>query len=235
MPVYRLGSESIFPPNHLAEPDGLLAVGGDLSSERLIAAYRAGVFPWYSDGMPLLWWSPDPRFVISRDSFRLGRTVKKELKQSSFQWTLNARFEEVIEGCKDSPRPGQDGTWLTNEMVDAYTQLHREGFCHSVEVWEGDSLVGGLYGVSIGPMFFGESMFSRVNGASKFAFAHFAERLFSSGWQLIDCQIETDHLARFGAFELDRALFLQELERSLVCTRQAGELLLEREDTWPKK
>ena len=229
MPVYRLGPDPLFPPLHLAEPDGLLAVGGDLEPERLIAAYRAGVFPWYSEDLPILWWSPNPRYLISRASFRLGRTLRRELRKSPYRWTMNQAFCDVIAGCKKIERPGQDGTWLTDEMVSAYQELHRLGYCHSVEIWEQEAMVGGLYGVSIGPMFFGESMFSRKEGASKYGFSQFALWLFERGWEWIDCQIETEHLARFGAQEVDRSFFLSELERLGVNREIQGEKLQQRE------
>ena len=235
MPVYRLGPDPLFPPVHLAEPDGLLGVGGDLSPERLVAAYRAGIFPWYSEGMPILWWSPNPRFVISSQSFRLGRTLRKELRKSRYRWTHNEAFSDVIASCRDVERPGQDGTWLTDEMVLAYERLHQLGYCHSVEVWDGGELAGGLYGVSIGPMFFGESMFSRQAGASKFGFVRFAQWLFERGWKWIDCQIETEHLLRFGALAMNRSDFVEEIENCGVDRLRDGELLVVREKKWREK
>ena len=199
-----------FPPAETAlrDPDGLLALGGDLSPVRLLNAYAGGIFPWFSEGQPLLWWSPDPRMVFRTDGVHLSSRFRRSLRQST--WTLRADtcFEQVINACAASPRPGQDGTWITRDMRDAYVDLHRLDFAHSVEVFDGNALVGGIYGVAIGRMFFGESMFSAVSGGSKVALAGLAHRLASWGWPLIDAQVENDHLLRMGAENWPRQRFL---------------------------
>ena len=199
-----------FPPAETAlrEPDGLLALGGDLSPVRLLNAYAGGIFPWFSEGQPLLWWSPDPRMVFRTDGVRLSSRFRRSLRGSG--WTLRAdtRFREVIQACAASPRPGQDGTWITGEMVEAYVALHELGYAHSIEVLDGDRLVGGIYGVAIGRMFFGESMFSAESGGSKVALAGLAHYLGSQGWPLIDAQVENDHLLSMGAEHWPRERFL---------------------------
>ena len=198
MPVYRLGKENIFPPVEEAE-HGLLAVGGDLTPERLLRAYRHGIFPWYSEGEPILWHSPDPRFVLTHDAFHVPRSLRRTIKNGSFELTMDEAFAEVMHACSISPRAGQSGTWITEEMKAAYGELHRLGYAHSVEVWRGGELVGGLYGVSIGAAYFGESMFARVSDASKVGFVALVEQLAKWGLTLIDCQVYTEHLERFGA------------------------------------
>lgn len=195
----------------LQEPDGLLAVGGDLSPARLLNAYRQGIFPWYSEGQPILWWSPNPRSVLFPDTFKISRSLRKTLRKRLFSVTLDTAFNDVIEACSE-PRPDQDGTWITNEMKQAYIQLHRIGFAHSVEVWEGDELVGGLYGVSLGKVFFGESMFTRRSDASKVGFTYLIEQLKSWGFGLIDCQVHTSHLSSLGAEDIPRESFLDLLD-----------------------
>ncbi len=204
-----------FPAGELAlrEPDGLLAVGGDLSPQRLLNAYRHGIFPWPSEGYPLLWWCPDPRTVFRTDRVRLSSRFRRSLRQSP--WTLRAdtAFAEVVQACARSPRPGQDGTWITPEMAQAYQQLHRLGHAHSVEVYEGQNLVGGLYGVAIGRMFFGESMFSARSGGSKVALAGLARCLDEWGWPLLDGQVENPHLLSLGAQAMPRQRFLAEVAR----------------------
>ncbi len=203
-------ADAPFPPAETAlrEPDGLLAVGGDLTPVRLLNAYASGVFPWFSDGQPLLWWSPDPRMVFRTDGVRLSSRFRRSLRAS--QWVVRAdtRFAEVIAACAESFRPGQDGTWITDAMREAYVALHRMGHAHSVEVFEGERLVGGIYGVAIGQMFFGESMFSAASGGSKVALAALAHRLAQWGWPLIDAQVENDHLLSMGAEHWSRARFL---------------------------
>ncbi|MCD9030397.1 leucyl/phenylalanyl-tRNA--protein transferase [Luteimonas sp. Y-2-2-4F] len=202
---------SPFPPVAFAlrEPDGLLAVGGDLSPSRLLNAYRHGVFPWYSPGQPILWWSPDPRAVFATDDVRLGARFRRTLRRS--RWTLFAdtRFEEVVRACAEAPRPGQGGTWITPEMRTAYVRLHALGHAHSVEVLDGDRLVGGIYGVALGRMFFGESMFSGESGGSKVALAGLARHLAAHGWPLIDAQVENPHLTRLGAQAWPRERFVE--------------------------
>jgi leucyl/phenylalanyl-tRNA---protein transferase len=212
LPIPFLGPEpdAPFPPvtRALREPDGLLAAGGDLHPTRLLAAYRQGIFPWYSDGQPILWWSPDPRNVFRTDGVRLSSKFRRQLRRSD--WTLRADtcFDAVLQVCADAARPGQDGTWITDDMRDAYGQLHRLGHAHSVEVFEGEALVGGIYGVAIGEMFFGESMFSAVSGGSKVALAGLAALLHGWGWPLIDAQVENEHTRLMGSELMSRAGFL---------------------------
>lgn len=215
MPVYRLIDEIVFPPPDHAGPDGLLAVGGDLSSERLLLAYRLGIFPWYSEGQPILWWSPDPRFVLELDEFHVSRRLRQILKQGVFKVTFDKAFESVIQACASVPREGQDGTWITPEMRGAYVFLHKQGFAHSVESWLHGELVGGIYGVSLGRCFFGESMFSRKANASKVALAALVERLTSWGFHMLDAQVTTQHLISLGAKEIPRGHFLERLQIAL--------------------
>lgn len=214
-PFWLDPSELAFPPSELAldEPDGLLAVGGDLSLPRLLAAYRRGIFPWYSDGQPILWWTPNPRAVLFPQRLRVARSLRKTLRKHPFRVTLDTAFAEVLTGCA-APRAGEPGTWITAEMAHAYQTLHEAGHAHSVEAWsaEGD-LAGGLYGVAIGGVFFGESMFTRVADASKVAFVHLVRQLQAWGFGLIDCQMYSEHLARFGAEEIPRPEFERLLER----------------------
>ncbi len=222
MPVYRLGEEILFPPADHAE-DGLLAVGGDLSPERLLTAYSQGIFPWYSDGQPILWHSPDPRFVLTAETFRVPRRLERaRRKESGFTLSLDEAFEDVIDACARAPRPTQRSTWITEEMKEAYVELHRLGFAHSAEAFRDGKLAGGLYGVSLGGVFFGESMFARESDASKIAFVALVEQLSRWGIDLIDCQVETSHLARFGARSMPRARYLAELRRELKKPTRRG-------------
>ena len=214
MPVYRLPEPVLFPPVDHAVKSGLLAVGGDLSPARLLAAYREGIFPWYSDGEPILWWSPDPRFVLFPNELRISRSMRQFLKKGTVLITFDRAFREVIAAC-GRPRTGQDGTWITPEMREAYSALHDLGFAHSVEVWQGKELVGGLYGVSLGRAFFGESMFSAIPNASKAALITLVSHLNEQGFDLIDCQIETAHLAGLGARPIPRRDFCALLQQSL--------------------
>lgn len=218
MPVFLLDENDpeAFPPPQLADPSGLLAVGGDLRPERLLAAYTQGIFPWYSEGQPLLWHSPDPRFVLEPARLYVGRSLEKTLRRAPFTIRWDTAFADVIAACADTPRPGQDGTWITSEMEDAYVDLHRRGYAHSVEAWEGDTLVGGLYGVSLGAAFFGESMFAHAADASKVAFATAVRQFHAWGFHLVDCQVETEHLRRFGAEPWPRARFLPALADALA-------------------
>lgn len=211
MPVYRLPEEVAFPPPTEAEPSGLLAVGGDLSPERLLTAYANGIFPWYSEDEPILWFSPDPRFVLRPSALRVSRSLRKRVRRGDYRVTLDTAFADVIARCQATPRPGQAGTWITPEMRDAYIALHELGFAHSVEAWRGEELVGGLYGVGLGGLFSGESMFAHAPDASKVAFVWLVRQLERWGVALIDCQIQTDHLERFGAEDLDRDAFLDAL------------------------
>jgi len=211
-----------FPPVELASPEGLLAVGGDLRPERLLAAYRRGIFPWYSEGQPILWWSPDPRAVLFPEKLKISRSLRKTLRAEKFSVTLDTRFREVMTACAQ-PRPkSTGGTWITPAMIEAYVQLHERGHAHSVEVWREKNLVGGLYGVALGGAFFGESMFAYETDASKVAFARLVPQLVRWGYTLIDCQQYTAHLARFGAEEIRRDRFLQLLASALVLPDRRG-------------
>ncbi len=211
MPVFRLDDRLVFPPPSLAE-DGLLAVGGDLRPERLLLAYSSGIFPWYDEGQPILWHSPDPRMVLDSRELHAPGSLEKRMRKTPYRITLDAAFREVIEGCAAVRRPEGPGTWITPEMIDAYVELHRRGFAHSCEAWEGEAVVGGLYGVSIGAAFFGESMFARRSDASKIAFVALVRQLAAWGIGLVDCQVYTEHLDRFGAEEWPREKYLAALE-----------------------
>jgi leucyl/phenylalanyl-tRNA--protein transferase len=214
MPVYRLPDEILFPPVERAIRSGLLAVGGDLSPGRLLAAYREGIFPWYLAGEPILWWSPDPRFVLFPPELRISRSMRQFLKKESIRITFDQDFAAVIAACQ-GPRPGQEGTWITEEMREAYGNLHRMGYAHSVEVWREGKLAGGLYGISLGSAFFGESMFSLIPNASKAALITLVSQLREHGFDLIDCQVETPHLASLGARPIPRREFCALLKESL--------------------
>ena len=222
MPIFRLVEEPIFPPPDYADPSGLLAVGGDLSNERLLEAYRLGIFPWYSDDQPILWWSPDPRLVLDLNDFKISRSLRKTLKRKVFQVTLDHAFEEVIRACAVVPRVAQNGTWITNEMLKAYVNLHGLGYAHSVESWFGGKLAGGLYGVSLGKCFFGESMFHLKTDASKVALATLVEKLRSWDFHFIDSQMTTEHMLRLGAKELPRRIFLKRLQSALRYPTKRG-------------
>ncbi len=207
-----------FPPasRALRSPDGLLAIGGDLSVPRLLNAYAHGIFPWFSDDQPLLWWSPDPRMVFQTDRVRLSSKFRRSLRHCDWQVRSDSAFAAVIDACARSPRPGQDGTWITADMRDAYCELHRLGHAHSVEVFDGGTLVGGIYGVAIGRMFFGESMFSGRSGGSKVALAALARRLADWGWPLIDAQVENPHLVSLGGELRPRPRFLEATARQVA-------------------
>lgn len=215
MPVYRLIDEIVFPRPEDAGPDGLLAVGGDLSSERLLLAYHLGIFPWYAEGQPILWWSPDPRLILEPKEFHCSKRLRQTLKKGLFQVSFDRAFESVIRACASIPREGQEGTWITPEMREAYIHLHYLGFAHSVESWLDGKLVGGIYGVSLGKCFFGESMFSSVSNASKVALATLVQRLISWDFHMIDAQVTTQHLITLGAKEISRRLFLKRLQKAL--------------------
>jgi leucyl/phenylalanyl-tRNA--protein transferase len=214
MPDYRLPDEPIFPSVERATKSGLLAVGGDLSPGRLLAAYREGIFPWYSEGEPLLWWSPDPRFVLFPEELRVSRSMRQLLKKQPFRITFDRAFRSVIAACQ-KPRPGQDATWITPAMQEAYTVLHELGYAHSVEAWQEDTLAGGLYGVSLGRAFFGESMFSARPNASKASLMALVSGRADLSFDLIDCQVETAHLASLGARFIPRSKFKALLKESL--------------------
>jgi len=208
-----LGMRTPFPPiaAALAEPNGLLAAGGDLSPERLLVAYRSGIFPWYSEGQPILWWSPDPRMVLHVDELKVSRSLRKRVKAGTFEVRIDTAFREVIEACAEAPREGQRGTWITPDIVEAYCELHRRGYAHSVESWREGRLAGGLYGLALGRMFFGESMFARETDASKVALVHLVMKLRTLGVPIVDCQQETAHLAALGARPIPRARFAAHL------------------------
>ena len=198
MPLFILDNELVFPPVHLAQPDGLIAIGGDLSPERLLLAYRNGIFPWY-ESEHILWWCPDPRFVLFPDELKINKSTEKLLNKNEFEFSINKSFKEVIHQCKKIKRPGQDGTWITDEVEKAYYKMHELGYAHSAEVWKDGELAGGLYGIKLGKVFFGESMFSKQRNASRFAFTKYVQELKEEGIQLIDCQIYTEYLESFGA------------------------------------
>lgn len=208
MAVFMLSDKLIFPPVELADPDGLLAVGGDLSAERLRLAYSMGIFPWFTEDSPILWWSTDPRLVLFPNELNVSRSLRQTINKSLYEISFDHDFAGVIGGCAEVRRPSQEGTWITPEMQAAYIELHRQGVAHSVESWQNGRLVGGLYGVSLGRVFFGESMFALKPDASKVAFVALVERLRERGYEIIDCQQTTEHLMRFGAREVPRAEFL---------------------------
>ncbi len=221
MPVWKLIDEVIFPDPTQAEPSGLLAVGGDLRPERLLAAYAAGIFPWYAEE-PILWYSPDPRMVLAPGALRVVRSLRRVIAKERFEIRFDTAFERVIRACAAAERPDQDGTWITADMIEAYCRLHELGYAHSAEAWADGELVGGLYGVSLGAGFFGESMFANREEASKVAFVHLVRRLHDWDFELVDCQVESDHLARFGAESWTRARFLAALERALRAPTRRG-------------
>ncbi|TLP82837.1 leucyl/phenylalanyl-tRNA--protein transferase [Maribacter sp. ACAM166] len=202
----------VFPPVDTANAEGLLAVGGDLSSDRLLAAYQKGIFPWFNTDSLILWWSPDPRMVLYPDQIKISKSMRKVLRNEQFRLTKNTSFQKVLEHCSSVKREGQDGTWITEDMKNAYIELHKRGVATSYEVWEGSNLVGGLYGVDLGYIFCGESMFSLTSNASKFAFIKLAEELQEKGCKLIDCQLYTEHLASLGAHEISRKEFIKYLK-----------------------
>lgn len=210
MPIFAIRDELFFPPIEWSEPDGLLAVGGDLSAERLKIAYQNGIFPWFNRN-PILWWSPDPRFVLFPAEAKVSRTMRQVLNRNVFEITYNQAFSEVIQHCRKIDRPGQDGTWITKDIVKGYTQLHKEGWAFSVEARQNGELVGGLYGVKVGRCFCGESMFSLVPNASKAAFLSYIPVLVAEGIELIDCQTHTEHLESLGARFIPRKVFVKYL------------------------
>jgi len=222
VPVYRLPDAHVFPPPDHAEPSGLLAVGGDLHPRRLLLAYAHGIFPWYSEGEPILWFSPEPRFVLEPGALHVGRSLRKRIRRGDFEVRLDTSFGAVIRSCREAWRPGQSGTWITDEMERAYCELHHMGFAHSAEAWQDGQLVGGLYGVAIGRTFAGESMFAHRSDASKVAFVWLVRQLQKWGFDLVDCQIETDHLTRFGAGPIGRPSFLERLARGLPTGPRPG-------------
>ncbi len=221
MPVFQLTHELLFPPPELARDDGLLAVGGDLSPERLLLAYSQGIFPWYSEGEPILWWSPTPRLILPPTEFHCSKRLARQIRQGIYRTSFDTAFREVISNCAGISRQ-DNGTWIITAMIEAYCQLHELGYAHSVECWQDDQLVGGLYGISLGGTFFGESMFSQEPNSSKIAFATLCRKL--SGWDfdLIDCQMKTEHLLRLGAKEIDGLDFNSRLAASLTKATRRG-------------
>jgi leucyl/phenylalanyl-tRNA--protein transferase len=222
MPVYLLNQQPVFPPPQGASPEGVVAVGGAPSPERLIAAYSRGIFPWPHDGLPLLWFSPDPRFILEIRNVTLNRSLRKTVRRSPYEIRFDTAFSRVIEGCARVPRPGQPGTWITPEMIVGYCALHQQGFAHSIEAWHGSELVGGLYGISLGAMFCGESMFATASNASKIAAITLFGNLKAWDFSFVDCQVYTDHLARFGAQEWERSRFLSALDQALGSPTRRG-------------
>lgn len=216
MPVEISHRKLEFPDLDEADESGLLAVGGDLSIERLKLAYSKGIFPWYEKGMPILWWSPDPRMVLFPDKMIISHSLKQSIKKQQFTVTIDKDFEKVIKNCAKTPRKGESGTWITNEMKNAYIRLHEAGFAHSAEAWLDDELVGGLYGVALGKAYFGESMFHHVTNASKVAFYHLVEKLKLWDFKIIDAQVYTNHLESLGGEMIPRSQYIQILEKALL-------------------
>lgn len=227
MPVYALRKDLEFPPPELAREDGLLAIGGDLSVDRLILAYRMGIFPWYSEGEPIFWWSPDPRMVLFPDEFRVSRRLRRTLKGGAFSITMDTAFSEVVEACAAARYPGREGTWITSDMLDAYSALHQAGYAHSIECWRDGRLAGGLYGISLGACFFGESMFSAESNASKVALASLVSHSRAWGFNVIDCQIPSKHLETIGAREIPRTHFLKLVAEGLRSPTRRGRWRIE--------
>lgn len=215
MPVYRLSDKLVFPPVRLATSEGLLAVGGDLSFERLLLAYQSGIFPWYSEGDPILWWSPDPRLVLYPDELKISKSLMKTIRQRVYRVSLDTDFEQVISACSNTRRAKETGTWITDKMKQAYCNLHERGYAHSVEAWRAGNLVGGLYGVSLGLAFFGESMFSIMSNASKVCLVHLVHFLKERSFSLIDCQVATEHLQSLGARNIPREIFIDQLTQAI--------------------
>lgn len=222
-----LDDRLIFPPLEEADSRGLLAIGGDLRPERLELAYRSGIFPWYSEDTPILWFSPDPRMVLPVPELRVNRSLRKAIRKKPYKITADRAFGAVIHACSLIPRPGQDGTWITDDMKDAYLVLHERGLAHSFEAWEGETLVGGLYGVSLGAAFFGESMFALAPNASKIAFVSAVSQFLAWGFTIIDCQMHTPYLEHFGGREWPRSRFLATLDDALARPTRLGPWLLE--------
>lgn len=208
-----INRELYFPPVEEADEDGLLGIGGDLSVARLLLAYRSGIFPWFNEADPICWWSPDPRFVLYPSQLKISKSMQQVVKKQHFQFSTNKAFKAVIKACSTVPRNGQDGTWITNEMQEAYLHMHQLGYAHSAEAWLNNELVGGLYGIRLGNVFFGESMFSNVSNASKFAFIQYVQQLQKENVQLIDCQLHTNHLESLGASMIPRKKFIDLLHQ----------------------
>jgi leucyl/phenylalanyl-tRNA--protein transferase len=222
MPVYRLTHKLVFPPPECASREGLVAIGGDLSCERLLLAYSQGIFPWPTEGLPLLWYSPDPRYVIDPRRAHVPRSLRKRIRRGGFEIRCDTAFAEVIARCRSAERPGQDGTWITPDMERAYVSLHERGYAHSVECWIDGRLAGGLYGVSLGRAFFGESMYAEAPDASKVAFVTLLGNLVHWDFAMVDCQVHTEHLERFGAEAWPRRRFLDALRTALAAPTRTG-------------
>lgn len=212
MPVFQLSEKLVFPPPELAEEDGLLAAGGDLSEERILLAYSMGIFPWYSDSSPILWWSPDPRLILMPEELRISRSLRQTIRKGIYTITMDTVFPAVIRNCADRA----EGTWLTDEMREAYIRLHNAGYAHSIESWHEGKLAGGLYGVALGKVFFGESMFAKKPDASKVAFVKLVRYLIKKGFEIVDCQVATGHLKSLGAREIPRSEFISTLKQALT-------------------
>jgi leucyl/phenylalanyl-tRNA---protein transferase len=222
MPIFRLTEQLRFPPPDYADPDGLLAVGGDLSPERLLLAYSMGIFPWYGEETPILWWSPHPRLVLFPDELKVSRSLQRVIRKSIFQVTVDSAFPDVIAECAQVRLENREGTWIVPEMSAAYCRLHALGYAHSVETWHQEELVGGLYGVALGRVFYGESMFTKRSDASKVALVHLVHLLGSWHFEMIDCQLTTRHLLSLGAREIPRREFLRRLATAVKAPHQAG-------------
>ena len=214
MSIFILEKELHFPPVHLSEPDGLLAIGGDLSPERLLLAYQNGIFPWY-EREHILWWCPDPRFVLFPHDLKVSKSMQALIRKNEFEFKIDQAFKEVIHNCKQAKRQGQEGTWITDEVEEAYFKMHKLGYAHSAEAWKDGKLVGGLYGIKLGKVFFGESMYSSETNASKFAFINYVRLLKEEGIELIDCQVYTEHLESLGAKMITREIFLELLKKNI--------------------
>jgi leucyl/phenylalanyl-tRNA--protein transferase len=221
MPIFRLADDFLFPPAELASPSGILAVGGDLSPERLILAYQKGIFPWYSEGEPIIWWSPDPRFVLFPAELYVSRSMRQVIRKDTFTITYDRRFRDVVDNCRQS-RKDRSGSWITDDMLEAYCRLHDLGFAHSVEAWAGGVLAGGLYGVSLGSCFFGESMFTRMSNASKAALITLVSVIRGLGFAVVDCQVYTDHLLSLGARMIPRTEYLDLLATNTALPTMQG-------------
>lgn len=222
MRIPLLTSEPIFPPTERASPEGIVAIGGDASPERLLAAYGRGIFPWPHRELPLLWFSPDPRFVLLPEQAHVPQSLRKRVRRGTYEVRTDTAFGDVMRACSEVPRPGQDGTWITDELLHGYARLHELGYAHSIETWQDGRLCGGLYGISLGRAFFGESMFARAPDASKVAFATLLGNLVAWDFVLVDCQVYTDHLERFGAVEWPRRRFLRVLSAALQAPTRPG-------------
>jgi leucyl/phenylalanyl-tRNA--protein transferase len=215
MPVFQLSRDIVFPSPELAEPDGLIAVGGDLSPERIMEAYRSGIFPWYSEGDPILWWTPSPRLILFPEEFYISRRLARTIRQNVFSVSADSSFEKVITNCAEQRSENRNETWITQEMISAYCHLHELGYAHSIECWKDDKLVGGLYGIALDHVFFGESMFSNMSNSSKVALNALVQHAKETGIHLIDCQMRTEHLASLGAREISRTRFEELLNKNI--------------------